>query len=386
MDRVTNDHPAYPTSLLEPKGNVPKALVQGVADMASHQFARQSKRNALGSLADLAPHQIKTARNYQLELSQVNVAALPGQTPEEKAQSFEALMGKSPEYPDWMEEYGQHQRKRQIKKANQMAEGLEELLESGNKFGGETLGLSDKPMPELLESLTEEQKSVLLGLARLKDVGFKLKGRSKLKRDPEGDSIEIEEMEEFSQVSSLDILQLVDPTFDLKIPTRNFTLPVRYKRAEGKKEYILLIDRSGSMSTDVKMGTVRAMLTLLFEEVRKGEATVYMSTFEEGIDGWQKIETHEEARLAYDTFPEPRGGNTEIGDCIVEAQNEIKQGKLGEFDLTLTEPEIIIVNDGQDNVDPTTPTIAPVSAISIEQANADLETLCVRSGGKFFLC
>jgi uncharacterized protein with von Willebrand factor type A (vWA) domain len=175
------------------------------------------------------------------------------------------------------------------------------------------------------------------------------------------------------------------PDFRQRLGDHSFQVSETFRLEEGeKKVYGLLIDRSGSMNTYKKMGIVRAMLITLFEEVRKGEAIVYVSTFEESIDGWQKIETAEEANLTYKNWKEPRGGETQVGECIVSAQADLALSKLGPFEIPLgSEPELIIVNDGQDRITPVK-TTAPVHAISIERSNSALEELCKSSGGKYY--
>ena len=396
--RVTDPHPRHHVSkeelerVLKERGiESDLDIAQGVADAVTWTGAGLDPHNSLKYLSDFPPEEIGQARLMQQEISELRISKLPGNTPAEKAASYAQLResaDRNYEKSDWVSNLIKAQiQKKRLQATNKMLDGLEQLQKGGNKFGESILNPEGRPITEILGQLTEEQKQLLLGLGTIQEIGFKAKALKTTKPDPMGSELDYKEMEELSEFTDLSPLDWGRPDFVYKLINKDFQIPFRTSRSTGdKKVYVIVIDRSGSMAAQYKMGMIKGVLVTIFEEVRKGEAVVYVSTFEQEIDGWAFIETEEQARAYYDAYQEPEGGETAVGKVIQEVQTGIRERDLGGHVISLAcEPELIIVNDGQDDVDPLTRTMAPVTAISIERNNKDLRTLCQRSGGQFYL-
>ena len=366
------------------QGNISSELFQAIADGATYVEGGRPQEDALIPLTRIGGD-IEKAIADRDRFSRVNIAKLPGNTPEEKAYAYASIASKvSKEEYNWGGQgYREQLRQFNAQAIQQAAEGLEEL--EGNETGGAALNPSGAPMHEFVSQLSWEDAQALRQLATLKKIGFSLHKPSKKTRNVEGDEIDYDQIESIDQMFDADYAEFrPKDEFKRRLVNHELMVPLIFKKDKApKKVYALLIDRSGSMHTDTKIGMVRAMLLTLFKEVDKG-AVLYISTFEEGIDGWHRVATKEEAVEYYSTLKSPRGGNTEVGKCIAITQAEIAKRHIGEFQLEDDEsPEIIIVNDGQDTIHPT-PTIAPVHAISIEQDNPALKALCLKSKGQYF--
>jgi uncharacterized protein with von Willebrand factor type A (vWA) domain len=80
---------------------------------------------------------------------------------------------------------------------------------------------------------------------------------------------------------------------------------------------------------------------------------------------------------------DPNGGTTDIGSIVTSIANDIEEQRLGNLDIDLSQekPEILIINDGQDEVGYDTLPYK-VNAISLMEFSDELKTLCIKTGGK----
>jgi uncharacterized protein with von Willebrand factor type A (vWA) domain len=194
-------------------------------------------------------------------------------------------------------------------------------------------------------------------------------------------------MRSYSQLERVGPYQKVLPNYRYKLLTRSLQINVPVESSEKKQKIIILVDYSGSMRSDKKQMWVNAILADRFRYVMMGEAEVYFSFF---IDQPSQMKfTHvkntKDVEEFWKTFSnEPSGGNTDIGRIVKYVSDEVKGGtKLHNLHLNLSheQPEILIINDGQDSVN-VNKFPYKVNAISLMQFSDQLKDLCVATGGK----
>jgi len=193
-------------------------------------------------------------------------------------------------------------------------------------------------------------------------------------------------MRSYDQMTMVDLYQRLLPNFDVKFLTKDLTVSVPVDRKEQKQKIIIILDYSGSMHYDDKQTWVNGILIDRFKYVMKGEAEVFFSYFvdrEEQLD-FQHIKDRADVINFWQTFSnEPNGGTTEVGNMVKHIANEISEKRLCNLNIDLSQekPEILIINDGQDdiNIDEFP---YKVNAITLMEYNNDLKNLCNKSGGK----
>jgi hypothetical protein len=74
---------------------------------------------------------------------------------------------------------------------------------------------------------------------------------------------------------------------------------------------------------------------------------------------------------------------TEVGQMVEKIADEVKHKKLMNLDIDLSEekPEILVINDGQDDIN-TNEFPYKVNAICLGETNKQLRELCIATKGK----
>ena len=193
-------------------------------------------------------------------------------------------------------------------------------------------------------------------------------------------------MRDYAQMHMMDLYQKMFPNFRTKFLTKDLTVNVPVDRKEQIQKIIIILDFSGSMHEEQKQIWVNAILIDRFKYVMRGEAEVFFSYFVHDPDQlhFQHITNKEEVIRFWQTFSnEPNGGGTEVGDMVEYIANEISSHKLCnlQVDLSQEKPEILIINDGEDDIG-TDAFPYKVNAVSLMEFNDDLRDLCLATGGK----
>jgi hypothetical protein len=193
-------------------------------------------------------------------------------------------------------------------------------------------------------------------------------------------------MRDYAQMHMMDLYQKMFPNFRTKFLTKDLTVNVPVDRKEQIQKIIIILDFSGSMHEEQKQIWVNAILIDRFKYVMRGEAEVFFSYFVHDPDQlhFQHITNKEEVIRFWQTFSnEPNGGGTEVGEMVEYIANEISSSKLCnlQVDLSQEKPEILIINDGQDDIG-TEAFPYKVNAVSLMEFNDDLRDLCLATGGK----
>jgi hypothetical protein len=193
-------------------------------------------------------------------------------------------------------------------------------------------------------------------------------------------------MRDYAQIHMMPLYQKMFPNFRTKFLTKDLTVNVPVDRKEQIQKIIILLDYSGSMNEEEKQIWVNAILIDRFKYVMRGEAEVFFSYFVHNPEDleFKHIKDREDVIAFWQTFSnDPNGGGTEIGDMVNYVAKEIADRKLHNLDIDLSEekPEILIINDGQDDIN-TEKFPYKVNAISLMQFSDELRDLCLETDGK----
>jgi uncharacterized protein with von Willebrand factor type A (vWA) domain len=168
--------------------------------------------------------------------------------------------------------------------------------------------------------------------------------------------------------------------------TKDLLVNVPVKVSEHKQKIIILIDYSGSMNQTDKQVWVNALLADRFRYVMKGEAEVFVSFYNSYPSGlhFHHIKDERTVRNFWKEFSNyPSGGYTNVGRIVEYVAKEIKWGRLHNLKVDLSQelPEILIINDGQDEVG-VDAFPYKVNAINLLEFSDELKNLCIATGGK----
>jgi len=195
-------------------------------------------------------------------------------------------------------------------------------------------------------------------------------------------------MRDYSQVFNVDLYQRLFPDFKAKLLTKNLTINVPVEKTEHKQKIIMLLDFSGSMSATEKQEWVLAILVDRLKYCMLDEAEIFFSYFVDDPSALNFTHIHDrDSALAFwNKFStRPNGGETYISKMISTIKDQINnKKKLCNLNIDLSEdqPEILIINDGQDSVK-TDKFVYKTNALSLYENNDELKKLCVANNGKY---
>lgn len=192
-------------------------------------------------------------------------------------------------------------------------------------------------------------------------------------------------MHSYDQIRMIDMYQRMLHGYNLKFITKSLTVEVPVQTSEKKQIIVILLDFSGSMNATEKQIWVNSILVDRFRYVMKGEAEVYFSYFVSNTDfiRFRHIKNEKDVEKFWKWFSNsPNGSYTNIGRSVAHVAEQIKSGNFyGLGDLSKELPEILIINDGEDEVGYDSFPYK-VNAISLMMFSSELKGLCVNSGGK----
>ncbi len=326
------------------------------------------------------------AATLQNLLQEVNFSNLSGNNPTTKAAAFAAAVNSQPGGLNGIVNDVKNGRSIQqiADQINQKIAGVQRALQ--NEFARQQLGMPPDLPEAILPKLGVEETALLEAMGHVAKLGFiKSNLRTSPTQDDAGNIIRPDEMMDFDQLPLLWSPEIVaDPLFDFSFLNMELDIEQSFKTHQVKQVIDLLIDRSYSMYEPWKQGFVKAILLHYMELVRLGTTTLYVSTFERSADGHTRIETLKEAEDYYKSYRCEGGGGTDVNNVILNDQQSIAHNKLGRYKFHIdSQPQVVVINDGQDRVDPSMKTLAPVFAVTLEERNMGLKELCNRSGGEY---
>lgn len=230
---------------------------------------------------------------------------------------------------------------------------------------------------------------ILNKISLIKELGaeFKVEKDVEIKHVTNSRIVAKKMMRDYSQVYNVELYQRLMPTFNLKLLTKDLIINVPIEKTEHKQKIIILVDYSGSMNVEEKQQWVVALMIDRMRYAIKEEAEIFFSFFIEKTEHlrFTHIKNRETAMAFWKTFStHPTGGGTRLGDIVNYVGQEIRAGRLHNLpiDLRSEKPEILAVNDGQDNVG-TDGFTYKTNAMSLTQANEQLRELCLKNHGKY---
>lgn len=184
-----------------------------------------------------------------------------------------------------------------------------------------------------------------------------------------------------SQSTKASLTQKMMPNFQEKVIKKELAVKTKVAPKKSKQSAIFALDDSGSMATLFKQSYVRAILLKLLEDVVNGDMELTFYNYEVNLRNKHVVKTEEEARKLFKHINQriPNGGGTYIGNCIQTLVDEVIA------DPELVNPEIFIVCDGEDHVDPKSINFkgVKVNFISLGNYRKEHEQICTLSGGTY---
>lgn len=318
-------------------------------------------------------------------LDNINFSDLSGDTPFEKAAAYSAALkanGGLGKLQQMMASDPQSALKMMQRIKSDVANI--QRIKRENEFADKIMKLGNRPELKL-PKLTREQREIMDALSQISEIGqLKTTKKRKLVRKEGGTVERFEPMENYEQLFSIPPTSFVLPDFRLKLAEMDFDVPTEFGYEDVKQAVMLAIDISGSMEWPGKQSYVKALLLHFFNGVKKNNTTLWVGKFEKELFDITPIFDEFVAEEYYEKWENDGGGNTNVGGVITKFQADVKAGKVGDFLLPDNlEPELVIINDGDDYVDMGTSTEAPVHAIILGRDNDGLKTVCEKSSGSY---
>lgn len=284
----------------------------------------------------------------------------------------------------------------------EMSEGVKEPSNSGTKGETETSKDVISCVRDFLYDLSptianiygkEKVADVPINLNILKDikvksfleekVGLETNLERKLVENNSSKKKRITNMTSHSQIMKTNKSSMIMPNFDDKLAKKELSIKEKVKPETRKQVVTIMLDDSGSMNCIQKQSRVRATLMKFLEGVIDGKAEVNFYLFESKRYGYKKVTNVKEAQDLFQdiSMRRPGGGGTHIGFILQETIDEIAT------DTKYHDPEIWIVNDGDDHVDPASidSKTVKINAIMLGCKNENLIKVCQNSGGTFIV-
>lgn len=187
------------------------------------------------------------------------------------------------------------------------------------------------------------------------------------------------QMTQTSDLARINKAKMLMPDFDDKVAKKEIHVNKKVSPVKAKQMFTMLVDDSGSMGCVSKQAHVRAVLLNRLEPVVKGHAELIFYHYESQRYGKKVVKDLKGAREIFAEMCQriPRGGGTNIGACIQETIDEI-WNMPGYHD-----PELMIVCDGDDHVDPTIIDFkgVKVNVIILGRKNKGLKEIAKNSKG-----
>lgn len=242
-------------------------------------------------------------------------------------------------------------------------------------------------------------------IAKIKSFGEKMTVTKDIKKKEVSNSKvkELMRIKSFQQAVNLDLIQMKYPNFHAKLLTNSLLVnqPVEY--IERKQKSIILIDNSGSMQEGFKVSWLLSFLIDRLIAVRNGDAELYISQFihnPNGLNFFHIKDDHDIANFLKYGEIYLNGGNTDINGILEYVIKHLETVSPLPFRLS-TNPnktekdyypvdsegnnkdkiEILIINDGQDHVNPKKYDYK-INSLILGTKNENLKQVSILSGGK----
>lgn len=252
----------------------------------------------------------------------------------------------------------------------------------GQMLLAKLLDLNPTASPEMeVNNLSRSQVEMIEKLAILNSKG-KIKARAELPK------IEPQQMTEYGQATQLaNLSAMAMPTYKYKLAVKD--LVVNRRIQPNKQSLVMLIDVSGSMCSTRKQLWVQALLLNRLQAVVDNKAELVLVPFERKVyvDSIECFRTANDVYTSrgwkskfYEFYDTP-GGATFIDQVLTWVHQSIDKGMIGKVKLLGERPQVVIINDGEDNINPSYKTKYPTSAFILGTENRNLKHVVTSSGG-----
>lgn len=331
--------------------------------------------------------QMKYHKNIQSFVSKIDFSKFSGNTPLAKAASIVATLsdkkgGKPSDSKDEcsipiFQKSDEKSLDDEIREMEEKVKCMEQVDDSVMKY---VMNPKNKCKEMALLDLNDDQRKLLENMALLLE-------KKSIKAKKTNPRQIVEQMTEYSQISRIvNMTSMKMPTFGYKLATKQLCI----KKAEqsNKQSLFFLIDDSSSMATIDKLRWVKSLMYNRLDAVIKGEAELYVGWFEGNLyeASVVRIRNKEEALeyLKKGHFGNFRGGGTDIQKTIMTTCSLIKKGVINKIEISkLINPQIVIVNDGQDTINPKYKPDITCHAFILGQDSEDMKAMIKNSGGVY---
>lgn len=238
---------------------------------------------------------------------------------------------------------------------------------------------------------------MLQQVSMVEDFGktFEVKKTISERTVPNSDRFKQKRMREYGELINSQLYQRILPHYEAKLVTKDLIVNAPILKEESKQKIIILVDYSGSMNVKQKQDWILAILADRLSYCIKEECEIFFSFFltlsdmGRGRHGFRFHHIYNE-ETALKFFREystaPSGGDTEVGRVINAIRDEIMDNhKLFNLDIDLSkeQPEILVINDGQDSVKTQNLTWKTNAITLYDGRNSELEGLCKKTEGRY---
>lgn len=241
----------------------------------------------------------------------------------------------------------------------------------------------------------EKKLDVLQKMAAVEDFGksFEIKKAVNEKRVTNSMIHKQKRMSEYEQILNSPLYQRLLPNYQAKLMTKDLIINQPVETTESKQKIIILVDYSGSMNSHRKQDWILSILADRLQYCVKQECEIFFSyflTYHNLVNGhfqWTHIYDEKTALEFFKTFStDPNGGDTEIGHVVEGIRKEIMENRKLfnlKVDLSKEQPEILVLNDGQDTVKTNQLTWKTNAITLYDGVNQELKRLCEKTEGKY---
>lgn len=271
-----------------------------------------------------------------------------------------------------------------------------------NEFTDKTLSINDECPGSIANALIDPETKTILELEnKIQTIEqWSIKSKRKFKLDLKSKKKRNQQMKSMSQINKIPILNQVNPLFQYKLITGQLFIKDRYVVEDEKQLSIVMIDDSGSMSSNNKISWRNAIMYDRLLAVHEKKSDLMLHFYEVDIHRSYILneESSDKPIPLYNKLKmhSPNGGGTYIERCLLDAMDKASNYISKHKQITHELPvNIIIVCDGQDEfsfskakeahtkVCKETNMNFIVNGIIIGTRHAALKQFCEYTGGKF---
>lgn len=357
----------------------PENIEDGIAML--HTLSHTVAGGSINDVKTTDKHRMDVFKNA---VEAIDFERLTGDNLTEKSLSgarlIQAAMGDSSKQKGRTER-GKKDLRRKIQDAQDAADEL--MKKTGGKKGGIMDEFLDGDTPEeKVASLPSHLHKALTLIGRVKQMGtINFTSRTHKVDDDRGTKVHLD----YAGMSRMDKVDLSTLTPDNIMSFVTDQMPFYQEHREKPEKRVIfgLWDFSGSMDSPEKQGYVLALFINLFEAVAQGDCTVIAAPFIRDIGKITVIQTKAEAVAFLKSFSSPCGGTTDVNSVILKAHSLLDSGVVAGYTVGKDRAEVIVINDGEDDVDETQTPPFPTHAICLGVDNNNLKTLCKQSKGTY---